>query len=136
MVTELPAADRAKGKPASQIPDDAAAAPAGWSGHTCSARFYLEDVICSGKVRRYTLPQSADAADPAQNRARAAWPGRARTMTIGMADVERRFVVLQIPLNAPVAQVRRIALDRQGTIVYVGEGVYRGDAIAMEIELR
>jgi GntR family transcriptional regulator len=58
-----------------------------------------------------------------------------QTLTIGMADVEIAGL-LQIPLNAPVAQVHRIAVDRQGTILYVGNGVYRGDAICLEMELR
>ena len=52
-----------------------------------------------------------------------------------MADVEIA-ALLQVPLNAPVAQVHRIAIDRKGTILYVGNGVYRGDAICLEIELR
>jgi GntR family transcriptional regulator len=58
-----------------------------------------------------------------------------QTMTIGMADMSVSSL-LQIPLNTPVAQVRRIALDRAGTVIYVGEGIYRGDAIRLEMDLR
>ena len=58
-----------------------------------------------------------------------------QTMTIGTADVEIAGL-LQMPLNAPVATVDRIAVDRSGTILYFGHGIYRGDAISMEIELR
>jgi len=58
-----------------------------------------------------------------------------QTLTIGAADVEIASL-LKIPLNAPVAKVDRIAVDRSGTILYLGHGIYRGDAISMEIELR
>lgn len=58
-----------------------------------------------------------------------------QSLTIGMADMEIADL-LSIPVNAPVAFVDRVAIDRDGTILYIGHGVYRGDAIAMEIELR
>ena len=58
-----------------------------------------------------------------------------QTLTIGLADVEISSL-LKIPLNAPVAKVDRIAVDKNGIILYAGHGVYRGDAISMEIELR
>ena len=60
-----------------------------------------------------------------------------------MADADHRHggrrcrgAVLRIPLNAPIAKVDRIAVDRSGIILYAGHGIYRGDAISMEIELR
>lgn len=58
-----------------------------------------------------------------------------QTLTIGMADIDVANL-LQIPLNAPVAKVERVAIDRDGMILYLGHGVYRGDSISMEIELR
>ena len=62
--------------------------------------------------------------------------GKARQrMTIGMADVETAGL-LRIPLNSPVAFVSRIALDRKGSIIYIGEGIYRGDAVQLDIDLR
>ncbi len=62
--------------------------------------------------------------------------GRARqTLTIGMADVAVSSL-LKIPINSPVAFVHRVALDRDGTIIYVGEGIYRGDTVRLEIDLR
>lgn len=62
--------------------------------------------------------------------------GKARQwMTIGMADVEMA-ALLRVPLNSPVAQVTRIALDRKGRVLYIGEGIYRGDAVQLDIELR
>jgi GntR family transcriptional regulator len=56
-------------------------------------------------------------------------------MTIGMADVEVA-ALLRIPLNSPVALVTRVALDRKGHIMYIGEGIYRGDAVQLDIVLR
>jgi GntR family transcriptional regulator len=62
--------------------------------------------------------------------------GKARQrMTIGMADVEVA-ALLRVPLNSPVAYVSRIALDRGGSMIYIGEGIYRGDAVQLDIELR
>jgi GntR family transcriptional regulator len=62
--------------------------------------------------------------------------GKARQrMTIGMADVEVS-AMLRVPLNSPVAFVSRIALDRSGLMIYIGEGIYRGDAVQLDIELR
>jgi GntR family transcriptional regulator len=62
--------------------------------------------------------------------------GKARQrMTIGMADVETAGQ-LRIPLNSPVAYVSRVALDRDGGIIYIGEGIYRGDAVRLDIDLR
>lgn len=62
--------------------------------------------------------------------------GQARqVLTIAAADVEIASL-LDIPINAPVAEVRRYALDTEGTVIYVGEGIYRGDALRLEIDLR
>lgn len=96
-------------------------------------RFYLEfGLYRKGPPadfrRRPTLPILHKIAGDRLARAR-------QTLTIGMADVEVSSL-LEIPLNAPVAQVRRVAFDATGTIVYVGEGIYRGDAIRLEIDLR
>ena len=61
--------------------------------------------------------------------------GQARqTLTIGTADVDTARH-LQVPLNAPIAEVRRVVTESRGTIVYLAELVYRGDAIRLEIDL-
>jgi len=57
-----------------------------------------------------------------------------QTLTIGAADVEIAGL-LKIPLNAPVARIDRLAIDREGVVIYTGHGVYRGDSICMEMEL-
>jgi len=55
-----------------------------------------------------------------------------QTITVGSADVEISDM-LDVPLNAPVAYVHRTAVDTAGTIVFVGNGTYRGDVIRLDI---
>ena len=58
-----------------------------------------------------------------------------QTLTIGGADVEVAGL-LGLPLNAPVAEVRRVCLDPAGTVIYLGEVTYRGDYIHLEMDLK
>ena len=58
-----------------------------------------------------------------------------QTVTIGMADVEMAFL-LELAINAPVAHVRRFALDQEQTLIYISDGIYRGDTLRLEIDLR
>lgn len=58
-----------------------------------------------------------------------------QTLTIGSADIETARH-LDIALNAPVAFVHRSAVDRDGCLVLVGEGIYRGDVVRLDIKLR
>lgn len=61
--------------------------------------------------------------------------GRARqTLTIGSAEPEIAGQ-LGIPLGAPVGMLRRVIEDDRGCAIYVGDLVYRGDMIRMEVEL-
>lgn len=61
---------------------------------------------------------------------------RARqTVTIATADVEVAQH-LDIPLNSPVALVRRLFCAADGTVLYLGEVTYRGDYIHFEMDLR
>jgi GntR family transcriptional regulator len=98
-----------------------------------AGRFYLEyELFKKGPPLQFRrLPTLPILHRVAGNRIAKAW----QTLTIGTADVEVA-ALLQMPLNAPVAKVERIAIDRAGTIIYLGHGIYRGDAISMEIELR
>lgn len=57
-----------------------------------------------------------------------------QTITVGTADLETADL-LQIPLNAPVAYCYRTAIDADGRIVFVGDGVYRGDVIRLDIKV-
>ncbi len=55
-------------------------------------------------------------------------------LTIGTADMESAKL-LDIALDAPVAMVRRVVTDQDDTVVYVGDVVYRGDFVKLDIEL-
>lgn len=57
-----------------------------------------------------------------------------QTLGIGTADVEVAQL-LSIPLNAPVAEVRRVFTAPDGTVMYLGEITYRGDYIHLEMDL-
>jgi len=58
-----------------------------------------------------------------------------QTLTIGAADVETAER-LNIPLNAPIACVYRSVVDRAGRLVFVGEGIYRGDQVRIDMKLK
>ncbi len=58
-----------------------------------------------------------------------------QTLVIGTADLEAADL-LEIPLNVPVAEIRRVVVDRTGTVVYLGEVVYRGDFVRLDINLK
>ena len=61
---------------------------------------------------------------------------RARqTLTISTADVEVAGH-LDIAVNAPVAEVRRVCAAPDGTVLYLGEVTYRGDYIHLEMDLK
>ena len=57
-----------------------------------------------------------------------------QTLTIGGADVEAA-AGLGLPLNAPVAHVRRAAVDQKGVGVLVADGIYRGDLVRIDLRL-
>lgn len=61
--------------------------------------------------------------------------GRAwQTLTIDTADLETA-ILLDVPINDPVAEVRRVVLDPEGTVIYFGHLVYRGDFVRFRIDL-
>ncbi len=61
---------------------------------------------------------------------------RARqTLTVGGADVETSGH-LGVPVNAPVAEVRRVCTTPDGTVIYLGEVTYRGDFVRYEMDLK
>jgi GntR family transcriptional regulator len=57
-----------------------------------------------------------------------------QVLTIGTADMEVAQM-LEIPVGSPVAEVRRIFKDPQGTVIYLANVIYRGDAIRIEMNL-
>jgi GntR family transcriptional regulator len=56
-------------------------------------------------------------------------------LTIGTADLEVA-TALNIPLNAPVAYVERTAMDRDGVLLLIAQGIYRGDVVRIDIKLK
>jgi GntR family transcriptional regulator len=58
-----------------------------------------------------------------------------QTLRIGSADVEVAGH-LGVPVNSPVADVRRVFRAPDGTVLYLGEVTYRGDYIDLEMDLK
>ena len=58
-----------------------------------------------------------------------------QVLTMGTADMEVAQM-LGIPVGSPVAEVRRIFKDSQGTVIYLANVTYRGDAIRIEMDLK
>jgi len=57
-----------------------------------------------------------------------------QVLTIGSADLDVA-TLLGIAANAPTGEVRRVIRDQRGTVIYVGEAVYRGDLVQLELNL-
>ena len=60
---------------------------------------------------------------------------RRQTLTIGTADMETARL-LQVSLNAPIARVSRSAIDTAGRLIFVGNGLYRGDVVRVDVKLK
>lgn len=58
-----------------------------------------------------------------------------QVLTISSADIEVARL-LELPVNAPTAEVRRIFQDAAGTVIYLADVTYRGDAIRLEMDLK
>ena len=58
-----------------------------------------------------------------------------QTLTISTAEVETSRL-LGIPVNAPVAEVRRVMQGPDGIVIYLAEVTYRGDYIHLEMDLK
>ena len=57
-----------------------------------------------------------------------------QTLVIGSADTETAEL-LKIALNAPTAEARCVVVDDRGVAIYVGDIVYRGDCVKLDIDL-
>src|SRR6185312_8906093 len=96
------------------------------------ASVYIDEPLFRKHADRFRkLPALPMLRRVAAGRVHRAW----QRLTVGAADIEVAGL-LQMPLNAPTAHVDRVAIDRNGVVVYSGHGVYRGDAIRMEAEMR
>lgn len=58
-----------------------------------------------------------------------------QSLVISTADVATARD-LEIPVNAPVAEVRRVLCAPDGSVIYLGEATYRGDYIRLEMDLK
>lgn len=58
-----------------------------------------------------------------------------QTLHIAAADIAVARD-LEVPVNAPVAEVRRVLCAPDGTVAYLGEATYRGDYIRLEMDLK
>lgn len=58
-----------------------------------------------------------------------------QVLTISGADPETAGL-LGIPVNTPMADVRRLLRNAEGTVIYVADVNYRGDAIQLEMDLK
>lgn len=58
-----------------------------------------------------------------------------QALTIGTADMEVARL-LRVPVNSPIAQVRRVFTDAGGRVIYLAEVAYRGDFIHLEMNLK
>jgi GntR family transcriptional regulator len=93
---------------------------------------YLDEKVfrkSPGRFRKETvIPILKDMRDPTISSAR-------QTLTIGTADLEVAKL-LQVPLNSPVAEIRRVFTTADRTVIYLGEVTYRGDFIRIDMDLR
>jgi GntR family transcriptional regulator len=58
-----------------------------------------------------------------------------QTLNIGAADIEVARN-LHIPVNTPIAEIRRVFTAPDGPVIYLGEATYRGDYIHLEMDLK
>ena len=58
-----------------------------------------------------------------------------QTLTIGLADVATA-ALLQMPLNGAVAFVHRRVADKNGTVLLIADGLYRGDVVRLDVTLK
>lgn len=58
-----------------------------------------------------------------------------QTLHISSADMDVARD-LEVPVNAPVAEVRRVLCGEDGTVIYLGEATYRGEYIRLEMDLK
>ncbi len=98
----------------------------------CVISIYLDEKVFRKAPRRFrnetVIPILHGLRDPAIATAR-------QTLTIGIADLEVAKL-LQVQLNSPVAEVRRVFTAADHTVIYLGEVTYRGDFVRIDMDLR
>jgi len=98
----------------------------------CYVSIYIDDKVFAIAPERFrsevVLPLITSLPDIEITAAR-------QTLKISTADVEVAQN-LDIALGAPVAEVRRVLVGRDGIVLYLGEATYRGDYIRLEMDLK
>jgi GntR family transcriptional regulator len=98
----------------------------------CVISIYLDERVFKMAPRRFrqetVIPVLLDLPSIKITQAR-------QTMTISTADLEIAEQ-LDIPMNSPVANIRRVCCDAKGTVIYLGEASYRGDYVHLEMDLK
>jgi GntR family transcriptional regulator len=98
----------------------------------CVINIYLDQRIFKRQARRFrsetVIPLLLAMKDVTIARAR-------QVLTIATADLELAGM-LNVAMNAPVAEVRRVFNDAAGTVIYLAEVTYRADAIHVEMDLK
>lgn len=56
-------------------------------------------------------------------------------LKLGCADIEVSEL-LNVPVNSPVAEVRRLIKDKNGVVLYMGEITYKADHVNFEMDLK
>jgi len=98
----------------------------------CVIDLYLDERI----FRRYPERFRNETVIPILCAMRRGGIARARqVLTIGTADIEVSRL-LDVPVNAPIAHVRRVFTDAAGRVIYLAEVAYRGDFIHLEMTLK
>lgn len=92
-----------------------------WVDETLAAKLSDDDLTNKSTLRALTESTAFTPGDIYQ------------TLTLRAATPEIHQL-LDVPLNSPIAHVSRTVLDEAGTIVFVGDGVYRGDVIRIDIK--
>ena len=97
----------------------------------CVISLYLDERVFSKAPARFrneaVLPVLLSLTDVQLGRAR-------QIMHIAKADIDTARL-LDIAVGEPMAEVRRILLGLDGTVVYVADVIYRGDHIHLDMDL-
>ncbi|MDQ4113168.1 MAG: GntR family transcriptional regulator [Actinomycetota bacterium] len=100
-------------------------------------RYYLGDAWVAEDLAQ-KIPESeltSKSTLRALNESAAFTPGPLyQTLTVRAADPEVHEL-LGIPLHSPIAHVSRTVLDEDNMVVFVSNGVYRGDVVRVDIKV-
>ena len=58
-----------------------------------------------------------------------------QSLQISSADFELARQ-LEVPVNTPTAEIRRVLCDIEGRVIYIVDAIYRGDYIRLEMNLK